>query len=96
MVLGKLPVPGRPTYLDYSSARCVWVFFGHFILSVYHFSGYLDIFFSRSTISLFFLPLSLSLSLGDACRSSGLGFGNISNRKRDTIGMPFFIILPSS
>ena len=37
MVLGKLPVPGRPTYLDYSRARafcaysrCGWGLFGHF------------------------------------------------------------------
>ena len=37
MVLGKLPVPGRPTYLDYSKARayctcsrCGRGFFGHF------------------------------------------------------------------
>ena len=37
MVLGKLPVPGRPTYLDDSRARafcacsgCGWGLFGHF------------------------------------------------------------------
>ena len=37
MVLGKLPVPGRPTELDYSMARaycaysrCGWGLFGHF------------------------------------------------------------------
>ena len=49
MVLGKLPVSGRPTNLDYSRARaycacsrCGW--------------GCLDIFLS-SIISLFFLPL---------------------------------------
>ena len=37
MVLDKLPVPGRPTYLDYSRARaycacssCGWPWFGHF------------------------------------------------------------------
>ena len=37
MVLGKLPVPGRPTYLDKSRARaycacggCGWGLFGHF------------------------------------------------------------------
>ena len=37
MVLGKLPVPGRPTYLDHSRARahcacsrCGWGLFGHF------------------------------------------------------------------
>ena len=37
MVLGKLPVPGRPTYLDCSRARancacggCGWGLFGHF------------------------------------------------------------------
>ena len=36
-VLGKLPVPGRPTDLDYSRARaycacrrCGWGLFGHF------------------------------------------------------------------
>ena len=51
MVLGKLPVPGRPTNLDYSRAgaycacsgcgrRVVWTFF------------------LSSIISLFFLPLS--------------------------------------
>ena len=28
MVLGKLPVPGRPTYLDDSG--CEWGLFGHF------------------------------------------------------------------
>ena len=43
-VLGKLPVPGRPTNLDYSRARaycpcsrCRWGLFGHFF-SIYHFS----------------------------------------------------------
>ena len=51
MVLGKLPVPGRPTNLDYSRARAYcacsgWGWFGHF--------------FSR----LSFL-CSFSLSLGD-------------------------------
>ena len=37
MVLGKLPVPGRPTNLEYSRAkayctcsRCRWRLFGHF------------------------------------------------------------------
>ena len=37
MVLDKLPVPGRPTFLDYSRARaycayskCGWGLFGHF------------------------------------------------------------------
>ena len=34
MVLGKLPVPGRPAYLDKSRARafcaCGWGLFGHF------------------------------------------------------------------
>ena len=50
MVLGKLPVPGRPTNLDYSRARaycscnrCGWGLFGHF--------------FSHPS-PLFFLPLS--------------------------------------
>ena len=53
MVLGKLPVPGRPTNLDYSRARaccacsgCGWELFGHF--------------FSRLSF-----PFSFSLSLGD-------------------------------
>ena len=52
-VLGKLPVPGRPTYLAYSRARaycafsrCGWGLFGHFF----------------SPLSLLF---SFSLSLGD-------------------------------
>ena len=52
-VLGKLPVPGRPTNLDYSKARaycacsrCGWGLFGHFF----------------SHLSLLF---SFSLSLGD-------------------------------
>ena len=51
MVLGKLPVPGRPTNLDNSRARAYcacsrygWGLFGHFFLS--------------SIISLFLLPLS--------------------------------------
>ena len=50
MVLGKLPVMGRPTYLDYGKARaycaysrCGWGLFGHF--------------FSHLSF-LFFLPLS--------------------------------------
>ena len=53
MVLGKLPVPGRPTNLDHSRTRaycacsgCGWGLFGHF--------------FSR--LSFLF---SFSLSLGD-------------------------------
>ena len=42
MVLGKLPVPGRPTNLDDSRARAYWAcsrmgLFGHFSL-IYHFS----------------------------------------------------------
>ena len=51
--LDKLPVPGRPTYLDYSRtraycacSRCGWGLFGHF----------------SSHLSLLF---SFSLSLGD-------------------------------
>ena len=50
MVLGKLPVPERPTNLDSSRARvfcacsrCGWGMIGHFFLS--------------SIFSLFFLPL---------------------------------------
>ena len=51
MVLGKLPVPGRHTTLDYSRARaycaysrCGWGLFGHFFshlsfLSSFSFSG---------------------------------------------------------
>ena len=52
MVLGKLPVPGRPTSLKNSRARaycaCSWCGRGWF--------GY---FFLSSIISLFFLPLSV-------------------------------------
>ena len=51
MVLGKLPVPGRPTNLDKSRARTNALAVGA--------SG--DIFFSRLS---FFLPLSLSLGDG--------------------------------
>ena len=36
-VLGKLPVPGRPTNLDYSMTRTYCACSGHFSL-VYHFS----------------------------------------------------------
>ena len=50
MVLGELPVPGRPANLDYSRAGaycacsgCGWGLFGHFFLS--------------PIISFFFLPL---------------------------------------
>ena len=50
-VLGKLPVPGRPTNLDssrawacYACSGCGWGLFGHFFLS--------------SIIFLFFLPFS--------------------------------------
>ena len=49
MVLGKLPVPGRPTYLDDSRARaycavsgCGWGLFGHFfsrLSFLFSFSG---------------------------------------------------------
>ena len=53
MVLGKLPMPGRPTNFDFSRARayctcsrCEWGLFGHF--------------FSRLS-----LLSSFSLSLGD-------------------------------
>ena len=50
MVLGKLPVPGRPTNLVYSRARSYFACSGAG-------GGCLDIFLS-SIISLFFLPLS--------------------------------------
>ena len=45
--LGKLPVPGRPTNLDYSRgraraycacSRCGWGLFGHFFSLIYYFS----------------------------------------------------------
>ena len=44
MVLGKVPVPGRPTNLDYSRARACcacsrWGLFGHFSL-IYPFSPF--------------------------------------------------------
>ena len=52
MVLGKLPVPGRPTHLEISRTRancacssCGWGLFEHLLLS--------------SVISRFFLPFSL-------------------------------------
>ena len=53
MVLGKLPVPGRPTYLEYSRARayCACSRCG---------SGMFGRFFSRLSF-----PFSFSLSLGD-------------------------------
>ena len=45
MVLGKLPVPGRPTNLDKSRtgaccaySRCEWGLFGHFFSLAYHLS----------------------------------------------------------
>ena len=47
MVLGKLPVPGRPTYLDYSRARayyanirCGWGLFGHFFSNLSFLSSF--------------------------------------------------------
>ena len=52
-MLGKLPVPGRPTNLDYSRARPI-------VLAVGAGGGCLDIFFSH--LSLLF---SFSLCLGD-------------------------------
>ena len=54
MVLGKLPVPGRPANLDYIVGQ------EPIALAVGAGGGYLDIFFSR----LSFL-ISFSLSLGD-------------------------------
>ena len=52
MMLGKLPVPGRPTKLDKSKARaycacsrCEWGLFGHF--------------FSQLSFLFFFFPPSL-------------------------------------
>ena len=53
MVLGKLSVPGRPTYLDLSRARayCTCSRCGGG-------GGCSDIFFFSSVISYFFLPLS--------------------------------------
>ena len=47
MVLGKLPVPGRPTNLDDSRARaycacsrCGWGLFGHFYSQLSFFSSF--------------------------------------------------------
>ena len=51
MVLGKLPVPGRPTNLDNSTARAYCAFSGCGW-------GCLDFFFLSSIISVFFFPLS--------------------------------------
>ena len=45
MVLGKLPVPGRPSNLDYNTARGLWVgvvlviFFSHLSFLSLPFSG---------------------------------------------------------
>ena len=50
MVLGKLPVPGRPTYFGYSRARAYW--------ACNRSVGVVWTFFLSSIISLFFLPLS--------------------------------------
>ena len=56
MVLGKLPVPGRPTNLDYSRARGLLHLqsvrvglFGHFSL-IYHFLFSLPLFGRRPDI----------------------------------------------
>ena len=51
MVLGKLPVPGRPTNFDYSTARayCAYSRCGR---------GLFATFLLSSISSLFFLPLS--------------------------------------
>ena len=51
MVLGKLPVPGRPTNLDYFRARAYcacsrrgWGLFGHFFSHLsFHFSFFLSL-----------------------------------------------------
>ena len=51
MVLGKLPVPGRLTNLDYSRARAYCACSGCG-------GGVVWTFFLSSIISLFFLPLS--------------------------------------
>ena len=47
MVLGKLPMPGRPTYLDHSRARrycacsrCGWGIFGHCFSRLSFFSSF--------------------------------------------------------
>ena len=47
MVLGKLPVPGRPTNVDNSRARtdcarrrCGWVLFGYFFSRLSFFSSF--------------------------------------------------------
>ena len=51
MVLGKLPVPGRPTNLDHSRARVYCACSGCG-------GGVVWTFFLSSVVSLFFLPLS--------------------------------------
>ena len=51
MVLGKIPVPGRPTI-------CITVGQGPTALTVGAGGGCLDIFLLSSILSLFFLPLS--------------------------------------
>ena len=55
MVLGKLPVPGRPTNLDYSRARAYcacsrWGWFGHFFFSRLSFLFSFSLFGRRSDI----------------------------------------------
>ena len=70
-VLGKLPVPGRPTYLDYSRARaycpcnrCGWGSFRHFF----------------SHLSLLF---SFSLSLGDGTIQTEILQSNLDDSTAD-------------
>ena len=61
MVLGKLPVPGRPAYLDlsrarayYACSRCGWGLFGHFF-------SHLSFLFSFS------LSTTLAVGAGGGC-----------------------------
>ena len=55
MVLGKLPVPGRPTNLDYSWVRAFYACSSTFAADV---GGVVWPYFLSFIISLFFLPLS--------------------------------------
>ena len=72
MVLGKLPEPGRPTYLDQRRARaycvcsgCGWGLFGHFL---FHLT----------------LPFSFFLSLGDGPIKTEIHFKEPLSPKQPT------------
>ena len=60
MVLGELPVPGRPTITSRVNFQCrsvllIWIIVGQGLIALAVGGGCLDIFFSR--LSFFFLPV---------------------------------------